>query len=47
MTGINLPEHQAAEARAALESHFAKFRRPNGLSRFELNFQIFAARNPS
>lgn len=47
VTGINLPPERQAEARVAMETHFAKFRRPNGVSRFELNFQIFTARNPS
>lgn len=47
MTGVNLLPERQAEARAALASHFAQFRRPDGLSRFELNFQIFTARNSS
>lgn len=44
-TGLNLPPDREAEAKAALKAHFAKFRRPNGVSRFELNFQLFTARN--
>ena len=43
---MRLPPDREAEAEAAIEAHFARFRQPNGLSRFELNFQVFTAHNP-
>ena len=46
VTGINVPPERREEARAALARHFEQFRRGDGLSRFELNFQVVTARNP-
>lgn len=46
VTGLRLDAARQAEAEAAMERHFAHFRRADGLSRFELRFQVFTARNP-
>jgi SAM-dependent methyltransferase len=41
-----VPPERRDEAREAMNRHFDRFRREDGLCRFELNFHIFAARNP-
>lgn len=43
---MGIPEELHAAAREAYARHYAQFRRPDGLSRFELHFQVFTARNP-
>jgi SAM-dependent methyltransferase len=43
---LNVPEERMKEATAAVERHIDRFRLPSGLCRFELNVQLFTARNP-
>jgi SAM-dependent methyltransferase len=44
---MGVPENKHKEATVAMNAHFDKFpRRADGLLRFELNFQLFTARNP-
>jgi len=44
---MGVPKSKQKEAAAAMEAHFARFpRREDGFCKFELNFQLFTARNP-
>lgn len=43
---MGIPPEQHDAARAAYSRHYAQFLRADGLSRFELHFQVFTARNP-
>ena len=40
---LAVPEDRRDDARKAMAEHFDRFRREDGLCRFELNFQIFTA----
>ena len=46
IVGAGIPAERHAEAVEAMNRHFDALRGPDGLCRFELNFQIFTARNP-
>ena len=43
---MGVPAEKLAAAAAALDKHLAQFRQADGLCRFELNIQLFTARNP-
>lgn len=43
---LGVPKAREKEALAALEKHLARFRAPDGMSRYELNFQVFTAQRP-
>ncbi|MEO8541273.1 MAG: class I SAM-dependent methyltransferase [bacterium] len=44
VVSMGVPTEQQDAARAAMAKHYARFLRSDGLSRFELNIQIFSAR---
>ncbi|MEX2081155.1 MAG: class I SAM-dependent methyltransferase [Dehalococcoidia bacterium] len=46
VTIMGVPQSKQKQATAALEKHLARFAQPDGNGRFELNFQVFSARNP-
>lgn len=46
VAALRLEGPRLAAAEAAMERHFAGFRRGDGKSRFELRFQVFRANNP-
>jgi len=44
--GQGVPQERLPEAEAALDRHFAQFPQKDGRFRFELNIQLWTARNP-